>query len=190
MTLLKLNIDDIVKAVDFIQQGGVIAYPTEAVYGLGCDPFDEQAVKRLLQFKQRSIEKGLIVIAAKWEHVQDWVQPLSEDLLARAKMTWPGPFTWTFPASSLVPVWIRGDHTTVAIRLTAHPIARALCQQFNKPIVSTSANIANNPPARSAEEVLQIFNDKLDYVLAGALGGAARPTEIRDILTGNILRGG
>lgn len=175
-------------AAQILREGGVIAYPTEAVFGLGCDPFNEKAVMHLLQLKNRHVDKGLILIASDWKQLELLVEYIAPDHLKKILATWPGPFTWVFPASVLVPEWIRGRHSTVAIRVTDHPIAKELCHSFGKPLVSTSANIEGHPPARKEEDVGKIFAEKIDLIVNGAVGGLAKPTEIRDALTGKVLR--
>jgi len=178
------------EAIKVITDGGIIAYPTEAVYGLGCDPFNETAVKRLLAIKQRPIEQGLILIAAEWQQVANLVQPISDEKMAEINATWPGPVTWVFPASPLVPPWIRGQHPSIAIRITGHSIAKQLCQRFNKPLVSTSANLSGQVALHDTVGVKLAFSNKIDYILPGRVGGNPKPSEIRDVLTGNIIRPG
>jgi len=178
------------QAAKILTDGGVIAYPTEAVFGLGCDPLNEAAVMRLLHLKNRLPDKGVILIASSWPQLQSFVQYIPPDKLAKVLDTWPGPVTWVFPASDYVPEWIRGAHTTVAVRVTAHPIASLLCKEFGKPIVSTSANIEGHEPARDEKTVQKVFNDKIDLLVSGQVGDHAKPTEIRDALTGKILRAG
>jgi L-threonylcarbamoyladenylate synthase len=178
------------KAVTVLQHHGVIAYPTEAVYGLGCDPFNEAAVVQLLQIKHRASSKGLILIAANWEQVAFLTQPLAAEIMAPIHATWPGPVTWIFPASGQVPSWIRGDHTTIALRITAHPIAHQLCEKYGKPLVSTSANRQGQRPARDTAGVTQTFGNTLDFVLPGKVGELTKPTEIREAISGKILRKG
>lgn len=176
--------------IDILQHGGVIAYPTEAVYGLGCDPLNESAVKRICELKHRSIEKGLILIASEWKQLQPYVQTIPEENLQKILNTWPGPITWVFPASQLAPPWITGKQNSIAIRVTAHPIARELCIAYDKPIVSTSANREGKEPARDAKTVKEIFGDEIDYIVSGKVGNHAKPTAIYDALTGSTLRSG
>lgn len=176
------------RACRHLWQGGVIAYPTEAVYGLGCDPLNPEAVERLLALKQRPMAKGLILIASDFEQLQPYLLPLSPELEGRVAGSWPGPVTWLLPARPEVPAWLRGEHTSLAVRVTAHPLAAELCRTFGGPVVSTSANISRRPPARSPLDVQRIFGDSLDYILHGPLGEQARPTEIRDGLSGRIVR--
>ena len=173
-----------------LNQGGIIAYPTEAVYGLGCDPMNATAVYRLLALKQRPVEKGLILVAADIEQLLPFLQPVSVDHQYMLKASWPGPNTWLVPARSEVPMWIRGKHTSLAVRVSAHPIVQALCREFGGPIISTSANRTGQPPARSSIQVLRYFDGTVDRIVSAPLGGASRPTVIRDLISGEILRAG
>jgi len=169
-------------------QGSVIAYPTEAVFGLGCDPYNETAVMRLLALKQRPVSKGLILIAADFATLAPLIQDPNlakePDILA----SWPGPSTWVFPASQLAPKWITGDFATIAVRVTAHPLARALCQHLSIPLVSTSANIATRPPARDVATLQKEFPTGLDLIIEGPLGTLGQPTTIRDAMTKEVIR--
>jgi L-threonylcarbamoyladenylate synthase len=181
--------NQIMQAVQALHQGGIIAYPTEAVYGLGCDPDNESAVQRLLLLKQRPMNKGLILIAATLEQLAPYLAPIPPQRMQEVLATWPGPFTWIFPAKAQVPTWIRGEHSGVAVRVTAHPIAQQLCLEFGSALVSTSANQSQGPPAQSVEEVNAIFPAGIEVMIEGELGGLSKPTEIRDALTGKIYRG-
>lgn len=183
-----MNQIDISKVIAVLHRGGIISHPTEAVFSLGCDPFNEKAVLQILELKQRPVAKGLILIGYDWKQLQDLTLPISDERLNAVKKTWPGPYTWIFPASAKVPYWIRGNYTTIAVRVTAHPIAKLLCREFGLPLVTTSANLAGQPPARSSAEVHKIFADKIDYVVDGAVGGLTNPTEIRDAVSGNLVR--
>ncbi len=176
-------------AARVLHGGGLIGYPTEAVYGLGCDPLDGDAVLRLLELKRRSPAKGLILIAAARDQLAPYLLPIPGAIEARLANSWPGPVTWLLPARPEVPFWLRGRHATLAVRLTAHPVAAALCRAFGGALVSTSANLAGRPPARSALAVRRRFGGQLDYLLPGALGGEAGPTQIRDARSGRIVRG-
>ncbi|HEY9198139.1 MAG TPA: Sua5/YciO/YrdC/YwlC family protein [Gammaproteobacteria bacterium] len=176
------------RAARLLHDGGVIAYPTEAVYGLGCDPLNAQAVMRLLKLKQRPVEAGLILIAADFAQVEPFLQPLTSTVRRKLFATWPGPVTWLLPARPETPVWLRGRHATLAVRVTAHAGTAALCRSFGGALVSTSANPRGREPARSLLQVRRYFGDALDYLLPGPLGGRRQPSEIRDATTGRILR--
>lgn len=176
------------KAVTHLKRGNVIAYPTEAVFGLGCDPNNIDAVSRILQIKHRALDKGFILIGSSWEQIEPLVNYIRPDLLTRVFETWPGPITWLFPASNQVPDWIRGSHESVAVRVTAHPIAKQLCELFGGPIVSTSCNKSGDPPARDIRTIKLTLKDTVDCVVDGKLGGRLTPSEIRDALTGEVIR--
>jgi L-threonylcarbamoyladenylate synthase len=175
-------------AVRWIEAGGTIAYPTEAVFGLGCDPADPLAVSRLLAIKQRSPDKGLILVAADWSQLRPWVEELSTSMEQRLRRSWPGPVTWLVPAADNCPYWLTGAHTTLAVRVSAHPVVNALCTAWGGALVSTSANKSNQRPARSVLEVQLRFATSIDYILPGPLGGRRQPTTIRDLATGRIVR--
>ncbi|WP_425913594.1 L-threonylcarbamoyladenylate synthase [Pseudomonas sp. GWSMS-1] len=170
-----------------VRNGGVIAYPTEAVWGLGCDPWHAEAVERLLALKDRPMHKGLILVAGDIEQFNFLLEDLPEIWLARLAGSWPGPNTWLVPHQNRLPEWISGQHNSVALRVSDHPQVRALCR-LTGPLVSTSANPAGRPSARSRLRVEQYFPGQLDAVLGGALGGRKNPSLIRDLITGDVIR--
>lgn len=188
MAAAAINRWHILHATEVVKRGGVIAYPTEAVYGLGCDPRNGDAVQRLLQLKQRSPAKGLILIASQFEQIAPFIRPLDKQIKSRIDKTWPGPVTWLLPAHPEAPRWITGNHQKVAVRITAHPQASALCAALEGPLVSTSANRSRQQAARSVMQVRRIFTDRLDYILPGTVGDNCNPTEIRDAATGRVIR--
>lgn len=178
------------ESIAVLKRGGVIAYPTEAVWGLGCDPFDEAAVLRLLAIKQREVAKGLILVAARraqFDALLDW-SALPPERVAAVDASWPGPNTWIVPATSRVPRWITGTHSGVAVRVSDHPVVIALCEAFGAPLVSTSANRAGEPPAFSRQALDPQLLVQLDGISDGDTGGLSAPTAIRDALTGSVLR--
>jgi L-threonylcarbamoyladenylate synthase len=176
------------RAARTVLDGGVIAYPTEGVYGLGCLPGNRDAVERILVIKRRSWRKGLLLIAADVEQLEPLIVlpegPLSDTILA----SWPGPTTWVLEAKPGVPRWLTGGKDTLGVRVTTHPIARRLCQRVNGPLVSTSANRSGRPPLRRVLLVRRNFGALVDYVVPGALGGDRGPTAIKDGRTGRLLR--
>lgn len=178
------------EAVRALRCGGVIAYPTEAVYGLGCDPLNPDAVLRLLNLKRRPMDKGLILVAADFAQLQPYLLPLAATLAQQVRASWPGPVTWLLPVPPQVPVWLRGRHDSLAVRVSAHPVVRALCTAFGGPIVSTSANPTGQRPARDPLTVRRLFAGSVDCILHAPLGGLGRPTEIRDGRTGRLVRAG
>lgn len=181
---------DILQAIHCLKEGKVIAYPTESVYGFGCDPFNTEAIFQILSIKNRSIDKGFILVAAFWEQLEPLLLPIEPRALARVFASWPGPVTWVFPAKPDVPHWMRGKHNSLAVRVSAHPAIQALCRQFQKPIISTSANLDGQPPARDYRTVQMSFGEQLAFIVNGKPGPLTRPTEIRNAITGEIIREG
>jgi L-threonylcarbamoyladenylate synthase len=175
-------------AASIIHRGGVIAYPTEAVYGLGCNPLNADAVQKILHLKQRDWRKGLILIASDMSQLTPYVQPLSPDLKAKVEATWPGPVTWLLPARLEVPKWIKGLHQTIAVRVTAHQQTAQLCRTAKMAIISTSANVADKPPAKNPLKLLTELGEGIDYILHGELGGSDKPSQIKDGMTDQIIR--
>lgn len=184
-----MNKLDLQKACEALSTGGVIAYPTEAVWGLGCDPDNKTAIQRILHLKQRPVEKGLIIVAANLQQIESLLSPLKKTQLDQLHATWPGPVTWLIPDSlNVYSKWVKGEHKSVAIRVSAHPVVQQLCIAFGKPIVSTSANIAGQPEIRDRSELDQTFAGIIDCVVPGELGSATTASQIRDLVTGAVLR--
>ena len=175
-------------AVRALRAGGVIACPTEAVWGLSCDADNAEAVAHLLALKKRPVAKGLILVAASEQQLEFLLHDLSAPQRQSLAETWPGPATWLIPHHNRVPPWIRGEHATVAVRVSAHPVVSALCKAWGGPLVSTSANRAGATPAREAFQVQRYFGNELAYILAGRIGQSGRPTTIRDLASGDIVR--
>lgn len=183
-----LRVDAIAAASKALKDGGIVAYPTEAVYGLGCDPNNEDAICRLLALKQRPIEKGLILIAANIEQLHCFIDPEQFEKYPQVTKSWPGPHTWIIPCLSTTPLWLRGQHDALAVRVTKNRISSNLCLAFGGAIVSTSANLSDQPPARTAGEVEKQFIGKIEYILAGETDRLATVTPIRDARDGKKLR--
>ena len=177
------------RAVQTLKQGGILAYPTEAVFGLGCLPDNHNAIRHLLQLKQRPAEKGLILLAAELSQLSPWLSPVEQSIMAKVLASWPGPSTWLMPTPKTTSPLIRGRFDTIAVRISAHPVVQALCCQSQSAIISTSANISAGTMAYNALDVRLRFGTQLDYILHGPLGSSARPTIIRDALTDKLIRG-
>lgn len=184
------NHPTICSAVETMQGNGVVAYPTEAVWGLGCDPASEVAVHKILQLKGRAVSRGLILIADRIDRFAPFLQGLDKDHLQRFESGYHRPTTWLVPHNGAAPLWIVGEHQTVALRVTTHPLAAALCKSFSGPIVSTSANPQGLPAATTALKVNGYFGDAIDYQTLGAVGDNENPSEIRHLLTGQVVRPG
>lgn len=168
--------------------GGLIAYPTEAVYGLGCNPLDWDAVQRLLKLKQRSVDKGLILIGSDFDQLRPFIIEPAQEIMAPVLSSWPGASTWLLPAAPGVPTWLTGNHHSIAVRVTAHPLAAALCRTCESPVISTSANIQGQRPAKSALALYKQFNRNIDFILNGKVGSLKRPTSIQDAISGICMR--
>jgi L-threonylcarbamoyladenylate synthase len=178
----------IADAVRHLRQGGVLAYPTESVYGLGCNPNFSDAVQFIGQLKGRRAGKTFLLIASEFSQVEPWVAPLTrvqrDSLLER----WPGPVTWVVPASDLAPRWLVAGDNTIAIRVTAHPLAKSLCRACGSALVSTSANPAGMPAARTSLKVRCYFGSESIKILAGPVGANSKPSAIYELISGKRLR--
>ncbi len=176
-------------AVAALLAGEVIAWPTEAVWGLGCDPNNQAAVNKLLKIKQRSVEQGLILVAADFEQFQGLLAPVSVCEMGRALASWPGPVTWLFPAAKGTPGWLTGKHDTLAVRVSDNPLTRRLCRAFNQPLVSTSANPSGQSPALNQQQLVSYFSSpELAGYLSGELGGQQSVSTIRDLRSDTVIR--
>ena len=177
-------------AVEHLENGGVIGYATEAVFGIGCDPDNGEAVQRVLTIKERPIDKGLVLIAADVSQLLPYLDltRLPEGRLEVILASWPGPYTWIIPARTEVPEWLKGRFDSLAVRVTDHAQVHDLCLAYGKPLVSTSANKSGQEPARSCAELTDSLGNELDYILPGDTGGRANPSLIRDGITGAVLR--
>ena len=175
------------QARHIIQSGGIIAHPTEAVYGMACDPANTETLLRLLAIKKRSLEKGLILVAASIDQLEPYIS-IPGNALKKILATWPGPVTWVLPKKPGVSCLLSGSHNSLAVRVSAHPTVQALCKECAHPLVSTSANIQSSPPARSALAVRRIFDQNVDLILSGPVDLSSSPTEIRDAATDQIIR--
>lgn len=175
-------------AVRALHEGKLIAYPTEAVWGLGCDPDNVAALEALIDLKRRDAAKGLILIAGDIAQLAPWLTGLDHAQYGRLTATWPGPHTWLVPDNGRSAPLLRGAHSSVALRVSAHPPVAALCAAFGGPIVSTSANVAGEAPALDAEAVRRYFGSSVAAIVDGPVGGRDRPSTIRDLLSGETLR--
>ncbi len=170
----------------YLKRGGLIAYPTESCYGLGCDPLNPGAVRKLARLKGRPLGRGLILIADRFERFRQLIQPLGTNDLRQVTATWPGPVTWILPARRRAP-WLRGGRPGLAVRVTAHPSAARLCHDLGAALVSTSANKSGGHPVKTARECRKIFGAQVQ-VLGGRIGNRKRPSTLIDLCSGKILR--
>lgn len=182
---------EIDQALAALKGGGVIAYPTEFCYGLGCDPRDHTAVTRILKIKQRQESQGLILVAASAAQVLEYAD--LENLARYSQITesWPGPTTWILPKLDNTPAWVCGDHQSIAMRVSAHPIVAQLCLAYSGAIVSTSANRHGQAALISSQQVISALGDEVDVVVGGELShehDQQTASQIFDALSGEQLR--
>lgn len=184
------NILTLHEATTALKRGGIVAYPTEAVWGLGCDPMNHAAVVRLLELKQRPVSKGVILIAADFDQLKPLldISALSTDRLAEVLASWPGPYTWIMPTHASTPDWLTGAHDGIAVRISAHPVVTALCNACRSALVSTSANFTGLTPPKSLSEFDPALLRQIDGIVEGDIGGLDRPTQIRDARSGMVIR--
>jgi len=175
-------------AVNAVRAGGVIAYPTEGVYGLGCDPHNETALQRIIDIKGRDSHKGFILVASTQAQLQNYIAPVQTDWQIQFDTFWPGPVTFIVPAAAGIGALLSGYRNTIAVRVSDHPVVRQLCDQFNDALVSTSANRSGKDALRCAADVAEQFGDLIDVIIDGKLGELTSPTRIIDVRTGARLR--
>lgn len=182
-----LSASDRARIIALYQSNGVFAYPTEAVWGLGCNPFNRTAVERILALKKRPEDKGLIVVAADLSQLEAHLE-LTPEIIARITTPQSRSTTWLVPCSESMPSWVRGTHTQLAVRFSNHPLVKLLCESVAGPIISTSANPAGLSEALSEAETRAYFGDGVDCYVRGSLGDDPRPSQIIDSQSGAILR--
>jgi len=175
-------------AASIICRGGIVACPTEFCFGLSCNPLDPLAVRKLLQIKEREPSRGFILIAAVYDQLEPYLGRITPSVRNKVLASWPGPVTWLLPARDDVPIWLNGGRSTIAVRVTAHPMAAALCRTADMALISSSANRADFPPALSALATRLRFHGQIDYVIPGSVGNELRCTTIRDAQTGKTIR--
>ena len=184
---------DLIAAAASLNHSGVIAYPSETVYGLGCLPNNTDAIKRLLAIKKRPVEKGLILIGANQQQLSPYIADLDDQLWQKITQSRNDnaahrTTTWIVPAAKSVNRWIRGNRDTLAVRITQHIDAHALCLACNSALISTSANESGWPPAQNHTDLSPALLSQLDYLLRGECGNDSVPSRIEDIISGKIIR--
>ena len=170
-----------------MKSGGIIAYPTESCFGLGCDPRNRTAVKRLLQLKGRPQHKGLILIAGSIEQLKPFIAPINKTQEQQLAATWTGPHTWLVPTAKNCPAWLSGRHKTIAVRVTAYALSANLWRSAGMALVSTSANHSGCKPAKTARECYKLFGAQVK-IIDGFIGKARKPSTIQDLASGKIIR--
>jgi L-threonylcarbamoyladenylate synthase len=175
------------KAVAVLQRGGLVAFPTETYYGLAVDPECEAAVSKLFQVKRRQAHKPLLLLIDRSEQLTDLVSMVPEKYLDLMNTYWPGPLTLVFPARENLSRMLTGDTGTIGIRISPHPLARELIRTLGKPVTATSANLSGGTPAKTADEVLEMFQEKVDYILDGGATPAGLCSTVVGLEHGNLI---
>ncbi|WP_119344052.1 L-threonylcarbamoyladenylate synthase [Facilibium subflavum] len=180
--------DKLHEAIKQIKQQQIVALPTESVYGLSCI-ITPKTVERLIQLKERAFEKGFIVVSNDLAHLLDYADltQLDKRHLELIKKPTKRPTTWIIPAKKEIH-WLTGQYTSIAVRLTDHPVLKAVSQALDQAIISTSANLSNKPPATTAKEVEKYFPHKLGYVYDQGYPCDGKPSQIIELLTQKIIR--
>lgn len=174
------------RAADILLGGGVIAYPTEGVFGLGCMPDDPEAIARLLAIKARDPAKGLILITSSPDLLVDYV---AAGVVERLPNPDPAhPITWVAAAGPATTPLVRGAHAGIAVRISTNPVARQICDAVQSPIISTSANLSGRPVVRNRMQLVRQFRCRVDFIVPGDCGPASGPSEIRTLDEGRVLR--
>ena len=179
---------DFSSAVDALRAGGIVAYPTEAVYGLGCDPGNEEALAKVISLKGRDNDKGLIIIAADYAQLVPFLDTPDGTFRKKILAHLDTPTTWVVDAAPTISVMLTGGRNTIAVRVSQHPVAARLCREFGGAITSTSANLSGCEPARTADEVQEQFPAGIDTIIDAPVGTLSQPTRIIDARTGEVLR--
>jgi L-threonylcarbamoyladenylate synthase len=177
-------------ALETFQQGGILAYPTEAVFGLGCDPDNDQAIEKLLAIKARSVNKGLILLAGNYSQLLPYIDDskIPQDKRFAVLSRWPDGITQLVAKNSHTSALLTGRFNTIAVRVTSQPDVVALCKATNKPIVSTSANLSGQAPAKTWQDISNTLAEKIDFIIKGKTLGFNQPSTIIDALTGDVIR--
>ena len=176
------------RAAEAVLAGGVIAYPTETVYGLGCLPDNEAALRRLIAIKGRDADKGFILLAATIEQLMPYTAELDSEAWQRIATPQARATTWTVPAPTGISPLLTGGRSRIAVRITHHAPTRDLCRTIGSALVSTSANFSGEAPVKRADALPLELVEQLDYLLEGPCGDDPRPSRIVDLETGRILR--
>ncbi len=174
-------------AVKLLKRGGIIAYPTESVYGLGCDATNLNAIAQLLSIKNRPQAKGLIILVSHIEQAFEFIAPLNQQQIETIKQPNIRATTWLLNKSSHLSPLLVGKHDKIAVRVTSNPVAKNLCQLLNKPLVSTSCNLSSKPASSHVSIVRNQMKMKLNLILSGSCGGQL-PSRIVDLQSSRIIR--
>lgn len=171
-------------ASEIIKNGGNAIYPTEGIYGIGCDPFNESSVENIFKVKGRDLTKNFIILASNI----NYLKRIIDNNFFKSKALIDGSFTtWVIPTNKDCPPWLT-TNKSIAIRITNHPVVNELCLNLGGPIISTSANCSNHKYINDITTIENIFDGKIDCIVKGQLGNEKKSSIIKNILTNEILR--
>ncbi|XBC42211.1 MAG: Sua5/YciO/YrdC/YwlC family protein [Buchnera aphidicola (Meitanaphis elongallis)] len=184
-----INSIPLFKCINKLKNNDVIAYPTESVFGLGCNPNNKCAVIKLLKLKNRKWNKGLILVASHYSQVKSYVSEYKLSFRHKIIMlkNWPGHVTFLLPAKSSVPYWLTGGSEFIAVRVSSHVPIQQLCNTFGHPITSTSANRSGLEPCKTYRDVINQFGKHFP-IFRGKLGKSKRPSKIINLVSGALIR--
>ncbi len=171
------------EAVDIILGGGMIAFPTDTTYGLGVNPFDDKAVSRVFELKQRDSNKPLIILINDKQQIEQLAVDVSTVARRLIEQFWPGPLTMIFKTSAEIASFRIGASSKIGIRLPKSPIAQKLIRLSKIPITASSANPSGQPSSLSAKQVINYFNKKVDLVIDGGQAGDKQESTVLDVST-------
>ncbi|WP_343188142.1 Sua5/YciO/YrdC/YwlC family protein [Buchnera aphidicola (Ceratoglyphina bambusae)] len=186
-----MHVKNLYKCIEHLCNERVIIYPTDSVFGLGCDPESKKAVMSILKIKKRNINKGLILISSEYDQIKKYISKknIPESNINKFYKLWPGPFTLLHPANKNVPIWIRGNSKFVALRITSNKYIKKICKNFGKAIVSTSANLSGFNPCKNKKDIKLQFGNKI-YIMNGYVDHSKKPSSIINIINGEYIRNG
>ncbi len=170
-----------------LKKGGLVAYPTESCYGIGCLPRHIRALDKLVCLKKRPQNKGMIVIGSSLAQLRNLLDRPSESTATMLENEWPAPTTFLLPCRRLPPLLRGRGRSKLAVRVPAHTGARQLCKALNTPLVSTSCNHSGGRPCKTEREVRRLFG-RCVRVVGGRIGAEKAPSRIIDAETGQRLR--
>ena len=184
--MIELDRTEARKAAEILRAGGVIVYPAETVYGLGCDPWNLGAWERIVRLKQRDSTRSMLLLADSREMVEEVAGKLGALAARLAEAFWPGSLTLVLRPEFTLPGWLYGPTGGVAFRVTTSPVSRAIIGEFGKPVVSTSANISGEPTVATFEEARRRFGDSVDLVMGSPVPLSGVPSTVVDVASGRV----
>lgn len=174
------------RAAAVIREGGIVAFPTETYYGLGVNPFDSDALRRLFKVKQRPRSKAILVIIDEIAQLSQLIAEFPEPYRPLIDLHWPGPLTLVFPALYSLPELLTGGSGTIGVRMSSSVTAAGICRASGIPVTATSANISGEPPSTCIDDVLRYFNHGIDLVIDGGKNAAPQCSTIAAMEGGRV----